>query len=251
MERKREREREAPYPTNTRSLHLHHLHLPSATVVAEREMKASEIFYAARATPILLKSRAHDSGVNQYGLKPVNAYDYINPTNLVNFGRGTSFDNLGVRRSERGQIDSAPSLGGSSVFTQAQLAGLSGDDQLRVCETETMQLRVCMAKGGSACERESRTLDYCLSKMGQLRHAMSAACAEFNDWFIQNVSDNHTKPFQHRPHDWRHYYAQERLVHERQQNGKAYGKRPKQFSFGARYVKTEGYGRRPRLPVNK
>lgn len=214
-------------------------------------MKASEVFYAYRLTPVLLKSRAHDSGVNQYGLKPTNTYDYINPTNLVNFGRGTSFDNLGVRRSERGQIDSAPSLGGSPVFTQAKLVGLSGDDQLKMCEGETMQLRVCMAKGGSACEQESRALDSCLGKVVHLRRAMSEAASEFGDWFIQNVSDNHTKPFQHRPHDWRHHYAQEKLVRERQQNGHAYGRRPKQFSFGAQYVKTEGYGRRPRLPYNK
>lgn len=214
-------------------------------------MKSSDIFHACKYTPILLKSRSTDSGVNQYGLKPVTSYDYLNPTNLVNFGRGTSFDNLGVRRSDRGQIDSAPSLGGSSVFTQAKMLSLSGDDQLRLCESETTQLRVCMAKGGSTCERESLLLDSCLSKVGHLRRAISKAGAEFNDWFIQNVSDNHTKPFQHRPHDWRHFYAQEKLVREKQQNGHAYGRRPKQFSFGARYVKTEGYGKRPRLPYNK
>lgn len=214
-------------------------------------MKASDLLHACRCTPIVLKSRAHDSGVNQYGLKPVNSYDFLNPTNLVNFGRGTSFDNLGIRRSEKGQIDSAPSLGGSPVFTQAKLVGLSGDDAIRMCESETMQLRVCMAKGGSACERESQMLDSCLSKVGHLRRAMSTACGEFNDWFIQNVSDNHTKPFQHRPHDWRHFYAQEKLVREKQQTGKAYGRRPKQMSYGSRYVKTEGYGRRPRLPFNK
>ncbi|AYU78554.1 mitoribosomal protein mS37 [Leishmania donovani] len=214
-------------------------------------MKSSDIFHACKYTPILLKSRTNDSGVNQYGLRPVNSYDYLNPTNLVNFGRGTAFDNLGVRRSERGQIDSAPSLGGSPVFTQAKLLGLSGDDQLRLCEAETTQLRMCMAKGGSTCERESLLLDACLSKVGHLRRAISQAGSEFNDWFIQNVSDNHTKPFQHRPHDWRHYYAQEKLVREKQQNGHAYGRRPKEFSFGARYVKTEGYGKRPRLPYNK
>lgn len=216
-------------------------------------MKASDAFLAWRTTPIFLKSRTHDSGVNQYGLKPTNSYDYINPTNLVNFGRGTSFDTLGVRRSDRGQIDSAPSLGGTPVFTQAKLVGLSGDDQLRMCESETMQLRVCMAKGsgGGACERESHALDACFSKVGHLRRAMSEACSEFGDWFIQNVSDNHTKPFQHRPHDWRHFYAQEKLVREKQQNGRAYGKRPKIFGFGSQYVKSEGYGKRPRLPYNK
>ncbi|EAN95061.1 hypothetical protein C3747_7g324 [Trypanosoma cruzi] len=215
-------------------------------------MKSSDIFHAYRYTPVFLKARQHDSGVNQYGLKPVNAYDFINPTNLVNFGRGTSFDNLGVRRAGRGEIDSSPSLGGSPVFTQAKLVGLSGEEQLTMCQSETMALRVCMARGGQdTCERESRALDACLSRVGHLRRAMSEACGEFNDWFIQNVSDNHTKPFQHRPHDWRHFYAQEKLVRERQQNGHAYGRRPKQFSFGARYVKTEGYGKRPRLPYNK
>lgn len=214
-------------------------------------MKSSDVFYAYRFTPILLKGRTHDSGVNQYGLRPTSTYDYLNPTNLINFGRGTSFDNLGVRRSDRGQIDSAPSLGGTPVFTQAKLAGLSGEDQLHMCRAETMQLRVCIAKGGASCERESAALDGCLSKVGHLRRAMSAATAEFNDWFIQNVSDNHTKPFQHRPHDWRHFYAQERLVKAKQQNNHAYGRRPKQMAFGARYVKTEGYGKRPRLPYNK
>ncbi|CCW70297.1 unnamed protein product [Phytomonas sp. Hart1] len=214
-------------------------------------MRASDIFHAWHLTPILHKSSTHDSGVNQYGLKPANTYDYINPTNLVNFGRGTHFDNLGVRRAERGEIDSSPSLNGTPVVTQAKLLGLSGPDTIRMCESEMMQLRVCMAKGGSTCERENRILDVCLSKVGHLRRAMGQACSEFNDWFIQNVSDNHTKPFQHRPHDWRHYYAQEKLVKEQQQNGSAYGRRPKQFSFGARYVKTEGYGKRPRLPFNK
>ncbi|KAH8618454.1 hypothetical protein ERJ75_000274100 [Trypanosoma vivax] len=216
-------------------------------------MKSSDIFLAYRLTPIALKSRQHDSGVNQYGLKPVNAYDFINPTNLINFGRGTTFDNLGVRRAGRGEIDSSPSLGGSPVFTQAKLVGLSGEEQLVMCQSETMALRVCMARGAGkeSCERESHALDTCLSRVGHLRRAMNLACWEFNDWFIQNVSDNHTKPFEHRPHDWRHFYAQEKLVRVRQQNGHAYGRRPKQFSFGARYVKTEGYGKRPRLPYNK
>lgn len=214
-------------------------------------MRASDILYAYRHTPVLLKSRGHDSGVNQYGLKPQNSYDYLNPTNLINFGRGTSFDNLGVRRSDRGQIDSAPSLGGTPVFTQARLAGLSGPEQLKLCEGETMRLRVCMSKGEGACERESSALDSCLGRVGHLRRAVSEACGQFNDWFIQNVSDNHTKPFQHRPHDWRHHYAQEKLVRARQQNHHAYGRKPKQFGFGAQYVKTEGYGKRPRLPYNK
>lgn len=213
-------------------------------------MKASDIYLSFLAsTPTLLRRR--DTGVNQYGLKPQNSYDYINPTNLINYGRGTSFDTLGVRRSERGQIDSSPSLGGTPMFQHARLVGLSGEDQLKLCENETMQLRVCMAKGTGTCEREGRLLDVCLSKVVSLRRAMSQAGNDFTDWFTVNVSDNHTKPFQHRPHDWRHHYAQEKLVREKQQNHHAYGRRPKQFSFGAQYVKSEGYGKRPRLPYNK
>lgn len=62
-------------------------------------MKGSDILHAFRSTPIFLKTQSRDSGVNQYGLRPTNSYDYINPTNLINFGRGTTFDNLGIRRS--------------------------------------------------------------------------------------------------------------------------------------------------------
>lgn len=80
---------------------------------------------------------------------------------------------------------------------------------------------------------------------------MQECANEFNDWFIQNVSDNHTKPFQHRPHDWRHYYAQEKLVKAHSQGNRAYGKRPKHFKYGAQYTRMDGYGKRPRLPVNK
>ncbi|EPY38913.1 hypothetical protein AGDE_00916 [Angomonas deanei] len=214
-------------------------------------MKSSDVLRAYWATPILLKSKSGDSGVNQYGLKPTNTYDYLNPTNLINFGRGTSFDNLGVRRSDRGQIDSAPSLGGTPMFIHAKLAGLSGEEKLSMCTAESMSLRVCMAKGDGSCDRESAALDACLQKVGHLRQAMRNATAEFSDWFIQNVSDNHTKPFQHRPHDWRHFYAQEKLVKAKQQMNHAYGRRPKPLAFGARYVKTEGYGRRSRLPYNK
>lgn len=213
-------------------------------------MKATDVYLSAlSSSPLWLRRR--DTGVNQYGLKPATTYDYINPTNLVNYGRGTSFDSLGVRRTERGQIDSSPSLGGTPVFQHARLVGLSGEEQLKMCEPETMSLRVCMAKGTSTCSHESRLLDTCLGKVVDLRRAMSQAGNAFTDWFTVNVSDNHTKPFQHRPHDWRHHYAQEKLVREKQQNGHAYGRRPKQLSFGARYVKSEGYGKRPRLPYNK
>eukprot|EP00796_Vickermania_ingenoplastis_P010011 gene10011-6990_t len=213
-------------------------------------MRASDLYLSVlSSSSVLLRRR--DTGVNQYGLKPQNSYDYINPTNLINYGRGTSFDTLGVRRSERGQIDSAPSLGGTPVFQHARLVGLSGEDQLKMCESETMVLRVCMARGDSTCDREGRLLDTCLSKVVSLRRALSQAGNEFTDWFTVNVSDNHTKPFQHRPHDWREHYAQEKLVKQKQQNYSAYGRRPKEFGFGARYVKSEGYGKRPRLPYNK
>lgn len=214
-------------------------------------MKQSEILHMYCATPILFKTRVHDSGVNQYGLKPTSHYDYINPTNLVNFGRGTSFSNLGVRRTDRGDIDSSPSLGGSPVGTQAKMLGLSGDDKLAMCQSETMALRVCMAKGTESCEYESAVLDGCLQKVGHLRMAMTNACNEFGDWFNQSVSDNHTKPFQHRPWDWRGHYAQEKLMWTHKQFNRGYGKQPKKLAHNARFTKSEGYGKRSRLPYNK
>jgi ABC-type nitrate/sulfonate/bicarbonate transport system permease component len=50
--------------------------------------KTTSIFEMYSATPILSKPR-FSSGVNQYGLKPETTYDYLNPTQLVNFGAGT------------------------------------------------------------------------------------------------------------------------------------------------------------------
>ncbi len=214
-------------------------------------MRHSELLHMYRSTPIILK-RQNDSGVNQYGLKPQTSYDYLNPTNLINFGRGTKFDNLGIRRADRGEIDSSPSMNGTPVISQAKMLGLSaGDAQLSMCQGETMALRVCMAKGTESCERESATLDVCLGRVRDLRRAVSAAGWDFTDWFIQNVSDNHTKPFQHRPHDWREQYAQEKKKKADVQCGKAFGKQPKNLAHNARYVKTEGYGKRSRLPFNK
>ncbi|CUF24528.1 Hypothetical protein, putative [Bodo saltans] len=213
-------------------------------------MRHTDVLQMYRASPIFLKSQS--SGVNQYGLKPQTAYDYLNPTNLINFGRGTKFDNLGVRRSDRGEIDSSPSMNGTAVFQQAKMLGLSsGDAQLNMCQGETMALRVCMAKGTEPCDRESSILDTCLGRVGELRRAISTAGFEYGDWFIQNVSDNHTKPFQHRPHDWREHYAQEKIQKSDVQGGRAYGKQPKLMAWNARYTKTEGYGKRPRLPINK
>lgn len=214
-------------------------------------MKASDLLWMYRATPVVLKQKLNDSGVNQYGLKPTTHYDYINPTNLVNFGRGTKFENLGIRRADRGNPDASPSLSGSPVFTQTNLMGLTGDNQMTMCQSETMSLRVCMAKGTEACDHESAILDACLSKVTKLRKAITSASFEFQDWFTQNVSDNHTKPFQHRPWDWREHYAQEKIAMAGKQFGKAYGKQPKNMKYGARYTKTEGYGKRPRLPFNK
>lgn len=213
-------------------------------------MRHSDILQMYRASPILFKGQS--TGVNQYGLKPQTPYDYLNPTNLINFGRGTQFGNLGVRRSERGQIDSSPSMNGMPMVQQAKMLGLAGGDgQLNMCQGETMALRVCMAKGTEGCERESATLDTCLGRVRELRRAISAAGWEYTDWFIQNVSDNHTKPFQYRPHDWREHYAQEKMQKAHVQGNRAYGKQPKNMAWNARYIKTDGYGKRPRLPVNK
>lgn len=214
-------------------------------------MKTTDILWMYSCTPVLFKVRSHDSGVNQYGLKPSSAYDYLNPTNLVNFGRGTKMGNLGTRRTDRGEIDSSPSMNGLPVIRQAAMLGLSGDTSLSMCQSETMTLRVCMAKGTESCERESASLDACLGRVADLRRAIAKAGGEFNDWYIQNVSDNHTKPFQHRPQDMRHHYAQEKLRVAAKQFGAAYGKQPKNLHHAARYTKTEGYGKRPRLPYNK
>ena len=201
-------------------------------------------------TPPLLKKRG-EHGMNQYGLRPTSTYDFINPTQLVNFGRGTSFDNLHVRRGARGSQDSMPSINGTAIRPPPILAGLAGENPLTMCQQETMSLRLCMAKGEKECDVESATLDACLGKVASVRRVVAETCNEFTDWYNQSVSDNHTKPFEHRAHDWRHYFAQERQVQANKQQGNAFGKHPKRLAVSAPHSKDPGFAKRSRLPVNK
>jgi hypothetical protein len=213
--------------------------------------RSSDVLYGIlHGTPALLKKRG-EYGMNQYGLRPASTYDFINPTQLVNFGRGTSFENLNVRRSSRGQNDSMPSIAGTAIRPVPVLAGLTGDNPVTMCKQETMALRLCMAKGDRECDAESATLDNCLTKVSSVRRVISQSCNEFTDWYVQSVSDNHMKPFEHRTHDWRHHVAQERLVQAHRQQNNAYGKHPKRLSVSAPHSKDPGFAKRPRLPVNK
>ena len=213
--------------------------------------RSSDVLYGLlHGTPALLKKRG-EYGMNQYGLRPHSTYDYINPTQLVNFGRGTSFDNLHVRRGAKGSFDSMPSIAGTAIRPVPILAGLAGDNPVTMCKQETMALRLCMAKGDKECDAESAFLDNCLAKVSNVRRVISRSTNEFTDWYHQSVSDNHSKPFEHRAHDWRHYFAQERMVMAHRQGNQAYGKHPKRLNVSAPHTKDPGFAKRSRLPVNK
>jgi hypothetical protein len=215
-------------------------------------MKATH-FQLFGATPVLQKPR-YSSSVNQFGLKPESNYDYRNPTNLVNYGRGTTMDTLNVRRSPTGQPGSSPSLDGMSILDQVpRMLGLVRNDNnaLSFCSSETAALRLCMAKGQSACDRENTNLDACLARVMPLRKAISTAGRGFNDWFITTVSDNYTKPYTHRPQDNGDERAQEHLWNSKRMGGRAYGKYPKRLAWSAKSNKEPGFARRSRLTVNK
>lgn len=203
------------------------------------------------ATPPALKSQ-FSSGVNQHGLKPVNMYDFKNPTNLINFGRATTFENLNVRRTSSG-VGSAVSFDGRTVG--GRFAAFTGVVQnkpftLTFCRSETAALRICMAKGDSTCDRESRILQACLGRVQPLRGEATKLGLEFKDWFAQNVSDNRTKKPTNRPQDWRHVYAQENKQKTKQQSGIGSMRYPKQLSWDAHNVTPPGFATRSRLPHN-
>lgn len=218
------------------------------------QMQPSTVLSMYSATPILMKPK-FSSGVNQFGLKPVNHMDFMVPSMLVNYGRGTTIDTLDVRRTPSGK-KSAPSLDGLAVTDQLpKMLGLVRNDykELHFCSSETAGLRICMAKGTSSCEREYGLLQMCLERVQPLRSAITRAGSEWRDWFIQNVSDNYTKPCQHRPHD----HIEQRNAHLEQrfraQGGRAFGKHPKKLAWGVRSLRQPGSGmaRFSRLPVNK
>lgn len=205
-------------------------------------------------TACLLSKKRSSDNTNQYGLKPANFYDFINPTNLVNFGRSTNLDTLGVRMGEHKQPDSTPSLSGFGMGTQAQMLGITkkgSADSLSFCASETAVLRVCMAKGTSSCDAESSNLDSCLKRVSRVKSAIASAGHEYTSWFIQQVNDNHTKPFKHRPQDWRHAKNEEQMARTASQGFRGRHRRPKLLvPFKANYGNPVR-GKSSRLPSNK
>jgi hypothetical protein len=202
---------------------------------------------------VQLKAR-YSAGVTQYGLKPVKQYDFKNVTGLINYGRGTSMDNIDVRRQAPGKIKSAVSFDGLAVGSAfAVMGGFSSASpyQLQFCKGESAALRICIAKGESNCERENSILSACLGRVMPLRSEAGRVRARFMDWFRQNVSDNFTKPMTHRRHDWRHYFAQEEKVKRNQMSGKGANRRPKDIGWHTRNHVPPGFARRSRLPANK
>lgn len=216
--------------------------------------KATEIWAMYSHTSTLLVKRRSGDNTNQYGLKPTNIYDFLNPTNLVNFGRSSNLDTLGSRMGDPRQPDCTPSLGGYAMGTQSQMLGITkkgSAESLSFCASETAILRVCMAKGTSSCETESANLDSCLNRVSRVKAAITQAGEEYTDWFIQQVSDNHTKPFDHRPQDWRHATCQERMARTDTQNHAGINKRPKTLVPFKQFYGDPSRGKRSRIPVNK
>lgn len=215
--------------------------------------KTTSIFEMYSATPILNKPR-FSSGVNQYGLKPETGYDYLNPTQLVNFGAGTTMDTLNVRRSASGR-GSSPSMRSLAINDVAlRSLGVVADDPnaISFCSRESAALRICMAKGQSTCEGESSRLESCLGRVRPLKQQLSKLHGDFRDWFIQNVSDNFTTPPIHQPHDHRaHYFNEAHYNRARQQKAGTIFSQPKRLAYGARTFNLPGTARRSRLPVNK
>lgn len=209
-----------------------------------------------QSTPVLAAKLP--SGVNQFGLRPETHYDFMNPTNLINFGKATTFDSLHVRRATgRGKPGSSPSLDSNAVGhlfpKMLGLAKESSNENLAFCSSETASLRVCMAKGLSTCERENAMLQKCLNSVTPLREAIVKAGDEFSDWFTQSVSDNFTKPFTHRRQDHAEMYAEEFKERSRSQFGRTYGAHPKGLRWGIAAHRPAGFNlaRRSRLPFNK
>lgn len=218
-------------------------------------LQPTQLTLMMRETPILHKASRYSTGVNQFGLKPDSTYDVMNPTNLINHGKGTSFDRLDVRRGEFRLRRSATSLHGMALGKGVNdLLGVNPaatQHSLSFCTAEAAALRACMAKGDT-CDNESRIYDACIDRVGALRAELQGASSRFYDWYVANVSDNFTKPFQHRRHDHRQHYATEQLVMARKQGGVAFGKRPKNLDWRVKTMREPGSGaRRSRFPINK
>jgi hypothetical protein len=205
-------------------------------------------------TVSLLKNNRIFSNTNQYGLKPVRTMDYLCPTMLVNFGRSSGMDTLETRMGGRFGADSSPSMNGFALVNQAEMLGISKrgnpETSLSLCSSETSSLRVCMAKGTSSCEHESAVLDSCLSRVKSVKSAITGAGNDYMDWYNQQVSDNYTKPFQHRPHDWRHMRAQEEIGAAKGSFNSALGRHPKKLVPQEKFHKVHS-SKNARLPYNK
>ena len=206
-------------------------------------------------TPILHLNRFERSGVNQFGLLPKAAYDFKNPTLLVNFGRGTEENSLATRRAQRFRDPDSDTIfqGNAQGKAMAKMLGLSsGEHSLAFCQDETFALRLCMARGTSNCARENAALTSCLAQAAPLKSAIRDVGAKFRDWYIQSVSDNGTVWFQHRKQDWQHYYWQEKLMWRRAQGGKAFGRHKKVLYWNAKSTNADTkFARFSRLPVNR
>ena len=188
-------------------------------------------------------------------MKPERSYDFINPTNLVNFGAGTTMDTLNVRRPATGR-GSSPSFRSRAIGDASIRAlGTHPDDPntISFCSRESAALRICMAKGESTCEGESARLESCLGRVAPLKEQLYKLHGEFKDWFIQNVSDNFTTPMIHRPHDHRpHYFAEADFQKKRQYGGAGtLFMYPKRLAWNAKTTHLPGTARYSRLPVNK
>ena len=207
------------------------------------------------STGISLKQR-FPSGVTQYGLKPVNTYDFKQPGMLVNYGRSTNMGEINIRRSDPGKVGSAISFDGASVGGQlAHFTGMTGDKhnvyQITFCRAESTALRICMAKGQSNCETENRFLSACLGRVMPVKREAREMNERFADWFRANVSDNFTKPLTHRTQDWKHVRAQEELVKRNAMHGRGARKYPKPIPWGSHFWAEPGFAKRSRMPVNK
>lgn len=168
------------------------------------------------SSPILLGVNRPSSGVNQYGLRPTQSYHFAYPTLLVNYGKATTMERINQRRSERGSAGSSPSLDGMAMASEVpRMLGLSRNPSpgnLQFCSQETASLRICMAKGDSACDRENRALKACMARVMPLREALVNVGERYLDWHTQNVSDNYMKPFTTRQHDYRAYRSQHQIA---------------------------------------
>lgn len=217
-------------------------------------LQGTNVLQMFRESPILHKQTRFNSGVNQFGLKPINSYDYLNPTNLVNHGKGTRMDRIDVRRNDVGtrrggtSLDSLPLSG----YILTQMGIIPGDSQhsLEFCNSEAAVLRACMMKGVSLCEAESSYYDQCLSRVSALKREISKSSSRFNDWYITNVSDNFTKPFSHRRQDHTEENAAHAQAMSNRQGHIAYGKRPKAVPWLAK-LRRPGMARKSRYPINK